>query len=51
MLEAYKPKGVESLEARFVDQHAPPHWVGMGAWTGMPCFNTAEAKAKGDLPP
>src|SRR5918996_5315911 len=29
MLEPYAPKGVETLDKKFVDNANPPHWVGM----------------------
>ena len=44
MLEPYAPKGVETLEKKFVDNSNPPHWVGMDAWVAAICFNTVEAE-------
>ncbi|MFQ5625651.1 MAG: putative 2-aminoethylphosphonate ABC transporter substrate-binding protein, partial [Methyloligellaceae bacterium] len=46
ILEPYAPKGVEKLEAKFVDGDNPPSWVGQRAWIASICVNTAEAKAK-----
>ena len=46
ILEPYAPKGVEKLEAKFVDSDSPPSWVGQRAWIASICVNTAEAKAK-----
>ncbi|WP_431861982.1 putative 2-aminoethylphosphonate ABC transporter substrate-binding protein [Azospirillum sp.] len=43
MLEPYAPKGYDKLKANFRDQKAPPTWVGMDAWLGAVCYNTAEA--------
>jgi iron(III) transport system substrate-binding protein len=47
MLEPYKPAGVELVEPRFVDKNDPPNWVGIGAWSSLPCYNTIEGEAKG----
>ncbi len=45
MLEAYAPKGVEELDAKFVDSDSPPSWTGMDAWVASICVNTYEADA------
>jgi len=50
MLEAYKPKGVEKLDKKFVDKGSVPSWVGMDAWVASVCYNTVEA-AKHNLTP
>ena len=50
MLEAYKPKGVEKLDKKFVDKGSVPSWVGMDAWVAAVCYNTVEA-AKHNLEP
>jgi len=50
MLEPYKPKGVEKLDKKFVDQSAVPAWTGMDAWVAAVCYNTVEA-AKFNLEP
>ncbi len=42
MLDAYAPVGMESLDARFVDQDQPPSWVGTNAWSAALCVNTIE---------
>lgn len=47
MLEPYAPKGVERLDARFVDEHRPSHWAGMGVYSSLVVFNTTEGAAKG----
>lgn len=47
LLEPYAPKGVERLDARFHGKGTPPHWVGMGVYGTVVCFNTKEAEAKG----
>ncbi len=44
MTQAYKPKGVEQLDKKFVDGEDPPHWTGMDAWVAAICVNTVEAK-------
>jgi iron(III) transport system substrate-binding protein len=49
MLLPYAAKGLEKLDANFRDKANPPAWVGMDAWVGAICFNTAEA-AKKNLP-
>ena len=46
MLEAYKPRGVEKLDNKFVDEGAIPSWVGMDAWVAAVCYNTVEAAKK-----
>ncbi len=51
MLEAYAPKGVEKLDAKFVDKSNPPAWVGMDAWVAAVCYNTVEAGKLGLTPP
>ncbi|NQV43742.1 MAG: putative 2-aminoethylphosphonate ABC transporter substrate-binding protein [Rhodospirillales bacterium] len=47
MTQPYAPKGVDSLDKRFVDSANPPHWTGMDAWIAAVCVNTVEAEAKG----
>jgi iron(III) transport system substrate-binding protein len=47
MLEAYAPKGLERLDARFRDPADPPAWTGMDAWVAAICFNTVEAERLG----
>ncbi len=46
MLQAYAPKGVERVEARFKDKSSPPTWVGGDAWAAALCVNTVEMKKK-----
>lgn len=51
MLEAYKPKGVEKLDKKFVDKGKVPSWVGMDAWVAAICYNTVEAAKYNLVPP
>ncbi len=51
MLEPYSPKGVDSLDPKFVDKDRPPYWVGMDAWVAAVCYNTVEADKLGLTPP
>lgn len=44
LLEPYMPKGADALKPVFRDRDNPPTWVGMDAYLGVICFNTAEAK-------
>ena len=43
MLEPYAPKGVDLLDAKFIDKSDPPTWTGMDAWVASVCYNTVEA--------
>jgi len=47
MLVPYAPKGVEKLNARFVDASKPPRWVGQDVWAATVCYNTVEGQKKG----
>ncbi|KGJ05652.1 iron(III) transport system substrate-binding protein [Paracoccus halophilus] len=47
MLEPYAPKGVEALDARFVDTSQPPAWIGLDAWIAALCVNTIELEKTG----
>ena len=47
MLVPYAPKGVEKLNARFVDASKPPQWVGQDVWAATVCYNTVEGQKKG----
>ncbi|MBK8908886.1 MAG: putative 2-aminoethylphosphonate ABC transporter substrate-binding protein [Rhodospirillales bacterium] len=47
--QPYAPKGVDKLDAEYVDGAQPPVWVGQRAWIASICFNTVEA-AKHNLP-
>jgi iron(III) transport system substrate-binding protein len=51
MLEAYKPKGVGSLDQKFVDKGAIPSWVGMDTRVAAVCYNTVEAADNNLLQP
>jgi iron(III) transport system substrate-binding protein len=44
MLAAYKPRGAERLDPRFIDAAEPPYWAGMNAWVAAICVNTVEAQ-------
>ncbi|MDR0806865.1 MAG: putative 2-aminoethylphosphonate ABC transporter substrate-binding protein [Enterobacteriaceae bacterium] len=44
MLAGYAPKGLEKLDAKFIDPQNPPHWIGMDASLGTVCYNTIEGK-------
>ena len=45
--QPYAPKGVDKLDAKFVDSANPPVWVGQRAWIASVCFNTVEAEKLG----
>ncbi|HJS33650.1 MAG TPA: putative 2-aminoethylphosphonate ABC transporter substrate-binding protein [Alphaproteobacteria bacterium] len=47
VLLAYAPKGLAEIKPHFRDPRDPPRWVGMDAWVGALCFNTAEAARRG----
>jgi iron(III) transport system substrate-binding protein len=47
MLEPFAPVGLEVLDPRFVDQDAPPYWVGTNAWAAALCVNTVEMEKAG----
>lgn len=49
MLEPYAPKGMDKLDAKFLDTDNPPYWTGMDAWVASVCVNTVEAE-KNKLP-
>jgi len=49
LFQAYAPKGLDKLDAKFRDAANPPMWVGQRAWIAAVCFNTVEA-AKKKLP-
>lgn len=51
MLEPYAPKGVDKLDAKFVDKSTPPTWTGMDAWVAAVCYNTVEAGKHNLSPP
>lgn len=46
MLQAYAPKGLEAITAKYRDGRNPPHWVGMDVFGATICFNTVEAKKR-----
>ena len=49
MLTTYTPKGMERLNALYLEKRNPPQWVGMYGWASAICFNTIEAK-KSNVP-
>jgi len=51
LLLPYKPKGVETLDKKFVDKGDVPSWVGMDAWVAAICYNTVEAAKNNMTPP
>jgi iron(III) transport system substrate-binding protein len=50
MLEAYTPKGSDALRPVFRDA-APMSWIGMDAFLGVVCYNTAEGGKAGTTAP
>ena len=51
LLEAYAPKGAEALKPAFRDTNPPPTWIGMDAYLGVVCYNTAEGGKAGARAP
>ncbi len=49
MLEAYAPKSLDNIDAKYRDSKNPPTWVGNDIWGSAICFNEVEAK-KQNLP-
>lgn len=49
MLEAYAPKSLDKIDAKYRDSKNPPMWVGNDIWGSAICFNEVEAK-KQNLP-
>ena len=47
MLEAYEPAGADTLDKRFLDEDAPPYWVGTNAWSAALCVNKVEMEKAG----
>ncbi len=45
--QPYAPKGLEKLDAKYIDSARPPVWVGQRAWIASVCFNTIEAEKHG----
>lgn len=45
--QGYAPKGVEKLDAKYVDpKNNPPLWVGQRVYAAAVCYNTVEGKKK-----
>lgn len=44
LLLPYAPPNLAELKPQFRDKADPPSWIGMEAWVGALCFNTAEAE-------
>lgn len=51
LLASYAPAGADDLKPAFRDNRDEPTWVGMDAYVGVICFNTAVAEAVGVEPP
>lgn len=47
LLASYAPAGADALKPVFRDTRDEPTWVGMDAYVGVICFNTAEGGAAG----
>ncbi len=47
LLASYAPAGAEDLKPVFRDNRDDPTWVGMDAYVGVICYNTAEGGAAG----
>lgn len=47
LLEAYTPKGLDSLKPSFRDAAAPIAWSGMDAYLAVVCYNNAEGAKAG----
>jgi iron(III) transport system substrate-binding protein len=47
LFEPYKPKGIEQIDPRFVDEDDPPYWVGTNAWASALCINTIVMQQRG----
>jgi iron(III) transport system substrate-binding protein len=47
LLASYAPAGAGDLKPAFRDDRAEPTWVGMDAYVGVICFNTAVAESLG----
>jgi iron(III) transport system substrate-binding protein len=46
LLEAYAPKNLATIPAKFRDSHNPPYWVGNNAWVCAIIYNEAEGKKR-----
>jgi iron(III) transport system substrate-binding protein len=47
LLAPHAPPNLSGIKSNFRDPDDPPHWIGMQAWAGAVCFNTAEADKLG----
>lgn len=47
LLASYAPAGVDALKPAFRDDRDAPTWVGMDAYVGVICFNTAVGQSMG----
>jgi iron(III) transport system substrate-binding protein len=47
LLTPHAPPNLAEIRPNFRDAADPPHWIGMQAWAGAVCFNTAEAGKHG----
>jgi iron(III) transport system substrate-binding protein len=44
LLAPYAPANLAEIRPKFRDPDNPPFWIGIDAWAGAVCFNTAEAE-------
>ena len=44
LLALYAPANLAEIRPKFRDPDNPPFWIGIDAWAGAVCFNTAEAE-------
>ena len=47
MFHPYTPKGMDSIDQRYVDKEGEVNWVGNYGWAGCICWNTVEAEKLG----
>jgi iron(III) transport system substrate-binding protein len=47
LLAPHAPPNLSEIKPNFRDPDDPPRWIGMEAWAGAICFNTAEADKQG----
>jgi iron(III) transport system substrate-binding protein len=47
MFHPYTPKGMDSIDQRYVDNEGEVNWVGNYGWAGCICWNTVEAEKLG----
>ncbi|NYS25066.1 putative 2-aminoethylphosphonate ABC transporter substrate-binding protein [Rhodobacteraceae bacterium 2376] len=47
LLASYAPAGADELKPQFADRRDEPTWLGMDAYVGVICYNTAMGEAMG----